>query len=116
MVPQQSHDGNAAPSQSDIATKDEGDIMNVDDQADSTVFGSQQVKETSNTPYTDATQVSANTHRTILNYNSYYFYYLSRCCIDLFIYSKGFLISKQKKNTANDFIICAQLIYFLLAI
>lgn len=59
MVPQQSHDGNAAPSQSDMIVKDENDLMAVDDQENLTVFGSQQVKETSNTPYTDATQVSA---------------------------------------------------------
>lgn len=60
MVPQQSHDGNAAPSQSDIIAKDENDMMAIDDQENSTIFGSQQVKETSNTPYTDATQVSRN--------------------------------------------------------
>lgn len=59
MIPQQSHDGNAAPSQSDIIVKDDSDSMAIDDQENLTVFGSQQVKETSNTPYTDATQVSA---------------------------------------------------------
>lgn len=62
MVPQQSHDGNTAPSQSDIAVKDENDMMAIDDLENSTIFGSQQVKETSNTPYTDATQVSAKSY------------------------------------------------------
>lgn len=66
MVPQQSHDGNTAPSQSDIIAKDENDLMAIDDPENSTIFGSQQVKETSNTPYTDATQVSQWT-----NYISY---------------------------------------------
>lgn len=57
MVPQQSQDGNAATSELDA--KDENDLMPVEYQDTMTVFGSQQVKETSNTPYTDATQVSA---------------------------------------------------------
>lgn len=58
MVPQQSQDGNAATSQSELDAKDEHDLMPMDYQDNLTVFGSQQVKETSNTPYTDATQVS----------------------------------------------------------
>lgn len=57
MVPQQSHDGSAVNSQSDIAIKQE-EI----DLEHSTVFGSQSVKEHSNTPYTDATQVSTQTN------------------------------------------------------
>lgn len=58
MVPQQSQDGNATTSQSELDAKDENDLMPIDYQDTMTVFGSQQVKETSNTPYTDATQVS----------------------------------------------------------
>lgn len=58
MVPQQSQDGNAATSQTELDAKDESDLMPIDYQDTLTVFGSQQVKETSNTPYTDATQVS----------------------------------------------------------
>ncbi|XP_031617475.1 uncharacterized protein LOC116337215 [Contarinia nasturtii] len=57
MVPQQSQDGITAVSQSIIESKEERDLVTVDDQEGNlTVFGSQQVKETSNTPYTDATQ------------------------------------------------------------
>lgn len=52
MVPQQSQDGNVTFSQSDVAAKDDNCPEN------STVFGSQTVNENSNTPYTDATQVS----------------------------------------------------------
>lgn len=66
MVPQQSHDGNAAPSQTDIIVKDDSDLMAIDDQENLTVFGSQQVKETSNTPYTDATQVSKSQIQSII--------------------------------------------------
>lgn len=59
MVPQQSQDGNAAATtQSELDAKDESDLMPIEFQDPMTVFGSQQVKETSNTPYTDATQVS----------------------------------------------------------
>lgn len=57
MVPQQSQDGNTATTQSELDAKDDSDLMHVDYQDTTTVFGSQQVKETSNTPYTDATQV-----------------------------------------------------------
>lgn len=58
MVPQQSQDGSASISQTEVGPK-ESDLMSIDDQNGKwTVFGSQQVKETSNTPYTDATQVS----------------------------------------------------------
>lgn len=61
MVPQQSQDGNAAATtQSELDAKDENDLMPSDYQDSMTVFGSQQVKETSNTPYTDATQVCHN--------------------------------------------------------
>lgn len=57
MVPQQFQDGNST-SQSDIDSTDKSDVIAIDEQDESlTVFGSQQVKETSNTPYTDATQV-----------------------------------------------------------
>lgn len=56
MVPQQSHE--AAMTSSEFGEKDENDSAQpIDDQENSTVFGSLQVKETSNTPYTDATQV-----------------------------------------------------------
>lgn len=57
MVPQQCQDGNTVTSQPNLRAKDESDLSSVN-MDDSTVFGSQQVKETSNTPYTDATQVS----------------------------------------------------------
>lgn len=57
MVPQQSHEAITTPSE--FSGKDENDSMPIDDQENSTVFGSLQVKETSNTPYTDATQVCA---------------------------------------------------------
>lgn len=59
MVPQQSQDGNTTISQLDIEPKKKSDLIAVGDLGGiTTVFGSQQVKETSNTPYTDATQVS----------------------------------------------------------
>lgn len=58
MVPQQAQDGSAVLSQPpDVVIKEE-EI----DPEHSTVFGSQSVNEHSNTPYTDATQVSCN-HR-----------------------------------------------------
>lgn len=75
MIPQQSHDGNVAPSQSDIIVKDDSDSMAIDDQENLTVFGSQQVKETSNTPYTDATQVSNIMIMSIM-INIFFFLYL----------------------------------------
>lgn len=54
MVPQQSQDGSVVLSQQpDVVIKEE-EI----DPDNSTVFGSQSVNENSNTPYTDATQVS----------------------------------------------------------
>lgn len=54
MVPQQSQDGSVVLSQQpDVVIKEE-EI----DPENSTVFGSQSVNENSNTPYTDATQVS----------------------------------------------------------
>lgn len=56
MVPQQFQDGNTATTQSELDAKDDSDSMPIDYDT-MTVFGSQQVKETSNTPYTDATQV-----------------------------------------------------------
>lgn len=56
MVPQQSQD--TVATSSEFGDKDESDSMPIDDQENSTVFGSLQVKESSNTPYTDATQVS----------------------------------------------------------
>ena len=56
MVPQQSQDGSTTISQTEV---DPMESMSVEDYEEKlTVFGSQQVKETSNTPYTDATQVS----------------------------------------------------------
>lgn len=59
MVPQQSQDGSTAILQSEINSKEKGELMTLDNHdGSSMVFGSQQVKETSNTPYTDATQVS----------------------------------------------------------
>lgn len=61
MVPQQSQDGSTAISKKEIDPK-ENNLMSVDDEGKLTVFGSQQVKETSNTPYTDATQVSINAY------------------------------------------------------
>lgn len=65
MVPQQSLDGNPATSQSEHNTKEQNDSMAIEDQDENlTVFGSQQVKETSNTPYSDATKVS-NTFKII---------------------------------------------------
>lgn len=68
MVPQQSQDGNSTTSQSHIESKEKRDVIAINEQDDiSTVFGSQQVKETSNTPYTDATQVG------IFNFNNLYF-------------------------------------------
>lgn len=62
MVPQQSLDNSTGPTQhTDI--KEKSELMAIDEQVEhSTVFGSQQVKETSNTPYTDATQVSHLNH------------------------------------------------------
>lgn len=62
MVPQQSLDNSTGPTQhTDIKEKTE--LMAIDEQVEhGTVFGSQQVKETSNTPYTDATQVSHFNH------------------------------------------------------
>lgn len=56
MVPQQSQEA-VTTSLSDFGDKDESESICIDDQENSTVFGSLQVKETSNTPYTDATQV-----------------------------------------------------------
>lgn len=58
MVPQQSQDGSTTISQTEIDPM-ENESMSVEEYEEKmTVFGSQQVKETSNTPYTDATQVS----------------------------------------------------------
>lgn len=58
MVPQQSQDLGSAILQTEIDPK-ENDLMSVDDHEEKlTVFGSQLVVATSNTPYTDATQVS----------------------------------------------------------
>lgn len=58
MVPQQSQDGSTTISQTENDPM-ESESTSVEDYEEKlTVFGSQQVKETSNTPYTDATQVS----------------------------------------------------------
>lgn len=58
MVPQQSQDLGSTILLTEIDPK-ENDLMSVDDhEGNLTVFGSQLVVATSNTPYTDATQVS----------------------------------------------------------
>lgn len=59
MVPQQSQDGSTATTQSEQNSNEQNDSMAIEDHDENlTVFGSQQVKETSNTPYSDATKVS----------------------------------------------------------
>lgn len=55
MVPQQILEGTSNMQQSDLIIKDE---MMEDTDVSSTVFGSQMVAKDSNTPYSDATQVS----------------------------------------------------------
>lgn len=63
MVPQQSQDGSTAATQSEQSSIEQNDSMAIDDLDENlTVFGSQQVKETSNTPYSDATKVSNNSN------------------------------------------------------
>lgn len=63
MVPQQSLEGTSNMQQTDLLINNNDSMaMEETDVSAETVFGSQMVAKDSNTPYSDATQVSLQTH------------------------------------------------------